>query len=1027
MISIICKRIDNGTPEGGQGAYCADLLKYMLNPETKEGVEEKCVAYMGKNFSRPDLDAEEMAAEMAGDCALSKRVDQGVDHWVLSFKKDAADELKPDQIFKAVDQWVDDMGYGEKDAHKWTAAIHTDTDNIHVHISVCRINALTGKAKARGYWKLDNQKALARMAKEQGWKLEAGSQKYKCRVTDKPDVETRIDPITGEETRVIRPHVDMGDGGKAISEIFFKTLDKGKGGSPSPYMSAAFKWPAPKNPPDEVDRVIALLKTGKYPGLPVTKEIGEELERRGVPVNHVSQKEWEDSARRLDYRIQKNGIKDEALNMVNDKNVEVMKRNGAELWGKHRRKEFKPSDKAARREHYSGVKSDLRLLHERLDEAYREMEPELKNMKWGQIHAALAEHGIEMQLREHGDRKGLVFSLDGETWAPASRVCPQMTWGALNGNIGAKKDSWRDMRSQTRETLEARRKEERKPEAATSTPEPEDIEMETMDEIIAGALERARRDMDLLEPMPATEKKLTFDGLSKAQVYALRDIDTETAREALKAGGIELKEAKGKRIRTAIDVAMYEGGLAYHDAAVKLAELFPDVAKLGTEQEGNQYQKILDMAKAEILAKGGKWTDYERGTMGDRCGREMVKWWQALQLDRIDIHTNTHAASEANQERTFTTSDGRERSGIPPCNKDGATLADLLAARPQLMAISAAGDHSAPPHLFCAPHWRDGRVGIMLDDVKRPFLKIFRPNAIVHTSSESRQAFYLLDRKYEPEFYDVFMAHVNEAYGDGKIDKTGWDTRLPGLFNQKRDKTLFNKKTGEHDELVKIEWSSTAYPKNFAGFVDDYHAAWIRQGGLLDQQAGAEAKAEGKPAPAKPRQTAGRPASRNYETIKSDDPKFQAVYNQLKKVELPKWLEDIGMDSRQYLIDTFTAQGLDRSRVDSGVARALYQAGANPDEVYTFFTRHLAQRELPGKERIDSDKTADRQARRLATNLAPAWMSEGGWRAVKESSGQPQQRDEAFYQNRIAEINKIRAQNEQRQGSGQGQSQRQKQ
>lgn len=124
-----------------------------------------------------------MAAEMAADCALCKGLaqtgNQGIEHWVISFKRTANEFIPPEKIFKALEQWVSDMGYGETFAHKWSAAIHDDTENLHCHIAICRVNALIGKVKKKGWWKNDNQKALARMARENGWHLE-NEAKFVC-------------------------------------------------------------------------------------------------------------------------------------------------------------------------------------------------------------------------------------------------------------------------------------------------------------------------------------------------------------------------------------------------------------------------------------------------------------------------------------------------------------------------------------------------------------------------------------------------------------------------------------------------------------------------------------------------------------------------------------------------------------------------------------------------------------------------------------------------------------------------------
>lgn len=224
MITIIAKRIENSKLDKAQESYARNLLQYMHSPrerrsdaaaqtprgfksaglqaDTAQGIvkyirqpqdavmrREKCIASIFNGFSSPVIDVDDAAREMAADCSLSSKLrdGQGVDHWILSWKATNGEKVSISERFRAARTWIDEMGYGE--GHKWTASIHMDTDHIHVHIALCRVNYLTGLVKPHGLYKKDSQRALARVAYEMGWSLEPGS-KAKYIPKGKKKIET---------------------------------------------------------------------------------------------------------------------------------------------------------------------------------------------------------------------------------------------------------------------------------------------------------------------------------------------------------------------------------------------------------------------------------------------------------------------------------------------------------------------------------------------------------------------------------------------------------------------------------------------------------------------------------------------------------------------------------------------------------------------------------------------------------------------------------------------------------------------
>ena len=808
MITIIAKRIDNGDPDGGQMVYARDLIGYMAAPETKEAPagaaegerNEKCVAIMGRGFSTPDPTPEEMAAEMAADCTLSRQLKdgQGVDHWVLSWKDTDGPGPDATQMMEAVNDWIAAMGYGV--GHKWTAAIHADTAHTHAHVALCRVNALTAKVKPRGWWKRDNQRALAEIAAKHGWQPEGGA-KYKAPRNTRPETVETQDPITGRTTRRTRPAVTAAD--------------------PAREGEAAYS----------------------------------------------------------------------------------------------------PGDKAARHERYSGTWSHKRILRERLAAAYADIGPRLGAMKWGQIHAALAERGIEMDRRTHGERHGLVYSLDGQHWMAASDVCPDMSWRALDGHIGAKPGSWRAAGEGVREALAA-----------------------------------ARARIDATVPTAKAAKE-AGQMLSKAEIQGLRDLPPDVVRDALRGEGVKLS-SRPKDVRNGLDVAIKEAGIPYADAVRRLAEIFPDAIRAGRDGgAAASYADAVAAARAEATAAGKPMPEYAPGEFGHEAGVELVQWWRALQLDRIDIHTAVSPGA---------------RGPVWGHNRKGMSLSDTLRAMPSLLAVAAKGTAGdAPTTIYCAPHWREDRVGIMVDDVRDPdFLRRNPPNAVIATSDGPPQAFWILDRKYpEREFYDDFTANLNRLYGDPKILRQGHDTRVAGFHNKKRpqgDRPL---------PRVHVRESSTRRPVEMERLVESYRREWEarrdRDRQIQDRRR-QQLEAVGRDLVRQARAEADELAAR------------------LRRVPVPDWIKDAGLRARDYLI---AKDGLgDRSRIDARVARILYNSGAAPDQVYSYLIAHMVQDDTPVERRhkdgtlyteakVQGPAGKDRQARRITANMAPPSISPDGWAA----------------------------------------------
>lgn len=896
MTTVIAKRIDNGKPpNGGQEAYARDLVHYMTNPEkddapgmvvmaNTEARREKCIAVYASGFSEPLPDDVQMAAEMAGDCALSTRLKdgQGIDHWVISWKGE--DDRKPsvDSMMEGAKSWVEAMGYGGG-RHKFVISIHADTDHFHAHVALCRVNQLTGLVKPRGWWKLDNQKALAIIAHDQGWELESGA-KYRCPPNMKPVVIHETDEITGRIETRYEPQV-----------------------------------------------------------------------------------------------------------------VEVKADDPAS---------FQPGDMDGRLEARQQIKSYRRLLHERLAAVHERIRDELPHMKWGQLHKALAESGIQMDRREWPRKDGtvdygLVFSLDGENWQAASMTYKPFTWKELDGHIGAKPRSWRKANADALDILagvRAREREEAKPDEES----PVDISHE---------LKQAREGQSLTIPTEKAERE-TMDELSKAEIQALRSLPPDTVREALKADGVELKPS-GKPIRNGLDVPIHEAGIPYKDAIRKLAALFPDTTAIGRETGIDTCEEAVNEARRQAQAAGKPFKEYKRGEFGYEFRQGFVKWWRALQLDRIDIHTNV---SDAAYDRARA-----EGKAIWPLNYNNASLYDTICLTGQIMALSAGGvTEEAPVTLFCAPKWKEGKIGIMVDDLHdRSILEKCPATAIVATSDRKPQSFWIVDRKYpEQEFYDSFMHHLNTLYGDPKVIRQGHDTRLPGLYNRKK---FMHDGSGRTPKSHLLE-SSTRRPVEMEAMIDEYRQTWEREQKERDAVAGQQA--ERRPL---------KPGNVNYRTAtEAESAAMAAARGALRLIKIPRYIYETGQNCLRYFSSLFkrgVKEGkyryFDRSRVDSETARVLYCAGATMNEVYSYMADNMCQNEdtvsrpyganqdgaFHDTKRVASPDDRLRRAGMVAVSMAPIGWVKGNWRErnpdrekdVEQLYGHLVQRDEEYRQ-RMAQI-----------------------
>lgn len=848
--TVVCKRVDvHGMPAVGQFQYNRNLISYMANPENSSGAE-KCVATFGFGFTHPEMTAKEAVAELNMDCELAAMEkplqSSGVDHWILSFS-DTGMDIPLSRIKSTVEGWLTDMGYARY--YKCFAAVHADTDNWHCHMAICRVNSLTGQLKYRDFWKLENQKALVRAAKAEGWRLEEGSDYFICPRNTRPEPVIVKDPVFHTEEKIFRPTVVSADRWKAAYTI---------GG------------------------------------------------------------------------------------------------------GKKKRKAPHIGDGASRLEHFEGEKSQKSVLIERLSGVLDNL-PE--SPTWLDVHMALAGRGVQMEKRTHGKRNGLVLSFDGETWTPASKVSKELGWNALSKRIGADfvpadPDIFRPY-----DGMPTMRKAISLTETIIETREDARLAQTKKDDDMAYTdLEKAiLREID----MDDARKALYGDFMDRTINAALESGKSMEEAERIAADRLAAGQT-GRKSRNAIDVAVYEYGYRFDDALEALDRLFPEVLQARDPSDRRTLSEI-DFDAQLRAERAGK--EYKPITGQDRLyhtRRRILAQYRAFGVESMDIYACVPKWMQIENDQLEAQGfslEGREKTRV---YRD-VDIYEAFRLVPSLMRMSALGSvgEENAVNIYCKPHWPEGKAAILInnfraghwdkskdDPVAVSFLKDNPASAVLATSDAFPQVLWLLDRKVEPEFYEVLSAELNRKYGDPEVTGMTSQSRLAGFFNQKAESHVQQfRKSGDNGQTnfytAEITDRKAGEPKEFAAFVEKRHAQWMKDGKPLTARLEREV----------------------FEKFLKEVPLDKAVHARGKKI--------------QRFVDAYLkAQGIeDRSRVDFHTATGLYMSGAKPDEVYTFLLRHGLQNEdwVPRGEEgerkwvrtISGESAREREARRTAANGNP--------------------------------------------------------
>ncbi|MEN3262647.1 TraI/MobA(P) family conjugative relaxase [Sodalis endosymbiont of Spalangia cameroni] len=113
---------------------------------------------------------ETAAAEMNMVAAQSRRCQNPVYHFILSWQE--GESPTPSQVFDSARYCLDELGMTH---HQFVTAIHRDTDNLHCHVAVNRVNPMTHRAVA--IWKDADtlQKCCRVLERRYGFRPDNGS------------------------------------------------------------------------------------------------------------------------------------------------------------------------------------------------------------------------------------------------------------------------------------------------------------------------------------------------------------------------------------------------------------------------------------------------------------------------------------------------------------------------------------------------------------------------------------------------------------------------------------------------------------------------------------------------------------------------------------------------------------------------------------------------------------------------------------------------------------------------------------
>lgn len=199
---MIFKKIKNLKPTTKRKRIF-DLTSYILSPENSNQ-KEKCVYSGARGFLTDDTKSNQH--EMLALAESHAKSSDPISHYLISWKEN--EQPSHDQIEEIVTMFEEEFGLV---GHQIIFGLHDDTDNLHLHIAVNRVNPETERTvRPNGGWDIDaGHQLVAKICAQQGWEQEQNCV-YEClengevyrikNITKKSTNQDKIKIKTGAES-----------------------------------------------------------------------------------------------------------------------------------------------------------------------------------------------------------------------------------------------------------------------------------------------------------------------------------------------------------------------------------------------------------------------------------------------------------------------------------------------------------------------------------------------------------------------------------------------------------------------------------------------------------------------------------------------------------------------------------------------------------------------------------------------------------------------------------------------------------
>ena len=196
---MIFKKIQNPDKSSSKSVRITKLIDYMTNPE--HSTLEKCLYTGSRHFLSEEKDAQIL--EMIALSSESVRSKDTVNHYVISWQEGEHPTEK--QIEECVTVLMQEFGMSH---HQVIYALHQDTDNLHLHVAINRVDPETLKSMEinKGFDIEAGHRAIAKMEHQQNWKKEKNA---RYQVLESGELARESEKAENQKKKPQQSKVDM--------------------------------------------------------------------------------------------------------------------------------------------------------------------------------------------------------------------------------------------------------------------------------------------------------------------------------------------------------------------------------------------------------------------------------------------------------------------------------------------------------------------------------------------------------------------------------------------------------------------------------------------------------------------------------------------------------------------------------------------------------------------------------------------------------------------------------------------------